>query len=108
MFSLVFYCPDSHVEAVKTAVFAAGAGRIGAYDQCCWQTLGRGQFRALDGANPAIGSLGVLEHLDEWRVEMVVDAGRVEDVRAALLKSHPYETPAFHFIEMAGLGDLRN
>jgi hypothetical protein len=108
MLILVFYCPDSHVEAVKAAVFAAGAGRIGAYDQCCWQTLGRGQFRALDGANPAIGSQGVLEHVDEWRVELVLEAGRVEDVRVALLKSHPYETPAFCFTEMVGFGDLRS
>ena len=98
MLSLVFYCPDSHVEAVKAAIFAAGAGKIGAYESCCWQTLGRGQFRALDGANPAIGSLGVLEHVDEWRVELVVEEARVEDVKAALRKAHPYETPAFHFL----------
>jgi hypothetical protein len=50
----------------------------------------------------------VLEHLDEWRVELVVEAGKAEDVRVALLNSHPYETPAFHFVGMAGLGDLRS
>ena len=61
MFKLVFFVPASHVESVKNAVFAAGAGRIGDYEHCAWQVLGEGQFRPLQGSNPFIGSQDVLE-----------------------------------------------
>lgn len=103
MLSLVFYCPDSHVEAVKAAVFAAGAGKIGLYDQCCWQTRGVGQFRPLAGASPAIGTVGALEHVHEWRVELVVDEARAAAVVRALQEAHPYDTPAFHLLRAAEL-----
>ena len=62
MYKLCFYVPDSHVEAVKQAVFAAGGGRVGAYDSCAWQVLGQGQFRPLTGSQPFLGSQG--EHTD--------------------------------------------
>ncbi|RZA08253.1 MAG: NGG1p interacting factor NIF3, partial [Proteobacteria bacterium] len=61
MISLVVYVPESHRDEVKKAMFAAGAGKLGNYDQCCWQTLGEGQFRPTEGANPAIGAVGKLE-----------------------------------------------
>lgn len=93
--SIVFYVPDSHVDSVKDAMFAAGAGRVGNYDRCCWQTIGQGQFRPLPGSNPAIGSTGTTEIVDEWKVEMVCPEDRVAQVVAAMKKAHPYETPAF-------------
>lgn len=100
MLSLVVYIPDSHIEEVKIAMLAAGAGRIGNYDSCCWQTIGQGQFRPLKGANPAVGSVGKLEVVDEWKVEMVVEPGKIEAVIAAMKKAHPYETVAYHFTEV--------
>ncbi len=99
MLSLVVYIPDSHVEEVKMAMLEAGGGRIGNYDSCCWQTIGQGQFRPLKGANPALGSVGKLEVVDEWKVEMVVDPSRISAVLAAMKKAHPYETVAFHVVE---------
>lgn len=93
------YVPDSHLEAVKGALFAAGAGRIGNYDQCCWQTEGRGQFRALAGADPFLGKVGEVETVREWKVEMVCERAALPDVIRALREAHPYETPAFHVTE---------
>ena len=52
MYKVTFYAPPSHVERVKTAMFNAGAGRIGNYDCCAWQVLGVGQFRPLADAKP--------------------------------------------------------
>lgn len=95
MFKLCFFVPDSHLEPVKTALFDAGAGRIGHYDQCCWQVLGHGQFRPLPGSNPHIGSTGEVERLEEWKVELVVEAHLVQAAVAALKAAHPYETPAY-------------
>lgn len=95
MYKLCFYVPESHLDTVKTAVFRAGAGRIGDYDHCCWQVLGQGQFRPLDGANPTIGEVGAVETVPEYRVELVcADAWIAEAVRA-LKEAHPYEEPAY-------------
>lgn len=55
MYKLSFFVPPSHVEQVKSAVFAAGGGRIGAYDQCAWQVLGQGQFRPWMAASHSSG-----------------------------------------------------
>ena len=71
-FKLVFFVPESAHKACKTAIFAVGAGRYpgqGNYTECCWTTMGTGQFRPGDTANPNIGSVGALEEVKEARVE---------------------------------------
>lgn len=95
MYKLCFYVPESHLEAVKEAVFAAGAGRIGDYEACCWQVAGQGQFRPLAGANPFLGQRGELERVAEYRVELVCADDRITAAVAALKAAHPYEEPAY-------------
>ncbi len=99
MYKLTFFVPDSHLEAVKTAVFDAGAGQIGNYSNCCWQVQGIGQFVPMVGSDPHTGTQGKLETLDEWRVEMVVADDRLQAVIDALKASHPFETPAYDVIK---------
>jgi hypothetical protein len=101
VYKLAFFVPPSHVEQVKGAVFAAGAGRIGAYDCCAWQVLGQGQFRPLDGSQPFIGQTGQVEQVQEWKVEMVVADDLIQQAVAALKHSHPYETPAYEVWKLA-------
>jgi len=105
MYKLCFYVPESHLELTKQAVFAAGGGSIGNYESCCWQCLGQGQFQPLASSQPFIGETGTLEQLPEWKVELVVDDTLIRGVVAALLKAHPYETPAY---DMWRLSDLPN
>lgn len=100
MYKLCFYVPESHLEAVKQAVFTAGAGRIGDYDSCCWQVQGQGQFRPLEGSKPFLGQTGSVEQVPEYRVEMVCDASCIKTVVAALLEAHPYEEPAWDVIAL--------
>lgn len=100
MYKLGFYVPESHLEAVKSACFAAGAGRIGDYDQCCWQTVGQGQFRPRPGARPFIGEQGQLECVPEYRVEMVCERQQVRAVVEAMTLAHPYEKPAWDLVEL--------
>lgn len=95
MYKLCFYVPESHLEPVKEAVFAAGGGRVGDYDSCCWQVQGQGQFRPLAGSQPFIGQVGTLEKVVEWKVEMVVADELLHAAVKALKQSHPYQTPAF-------------
>lgn len=96
MYQLSFYVPESHLEAVKQAVFATGAGRIGNYDNCCWQVAGRGQFRALAGSDPYVGTQGELETVGEYKVELVCADELIRAAVAALRAAHPYEEPAYH------------
>src|SRR5690606_7426137 len=101
MYKLAFFVPPSHVEQVKSAVFAAGAGRIGAYDCCAWQVLGQGQCRPLDGSQPFIGQTGQIEQVEEWKVELVVADDLIQQAVAALKHSRPYETPAYEVWKLA-------
>ena len=103
MYKLAFFVPESHLQTVKNALFAAGAGRIGDYEHCCWQTLGLGQFRPLSGSQPYIGQNGQLEQVQEWKVELVVADGLIQSAVKALLQAHPYETPAYEVWRLADL-----
>lgn len=100
MYKLCFYVPESHLEAVKVAVFAAGAGAIGDYDRCCWQVLGQGQFRPMAGSSPHLGRLGRQEQVPEYKVEIVCEAAFVREAVQAMKAAHPYEEPAWDLIEL--------
>lgn len=99
MLKLTFYVPVDSAERVKEAVFKAGAGTIGNYEMCSFETAGTGQFRAKNGANPTIGKVGNLEKVSELRVEMVLHDTIVREVIAALKSAHPYETPAYDVVK---------
>lgn len=100
MYKLTVFIPDSHLEAVKNALFTAGAGKLGNYAECCWQVKGQGQFRPLNGSTPHIGKLNQLEYIEEWRVEMVVADKYIKNVIDALKLSHPFETPAYDVLKV--------
>src|SRR6056297_774138 len=100
MYKLCFYVPESHLGPVKAAVFAAGGGRIGNYDSCCFQLRGEGQFRPLAGSDPFLGQTGELERVTEYRVELICEESHMASVVAALKAAHPYETPAFDVVEV--------
>lgn len=100
LYKLEFYVPETHLESVKQALFAAGAGRVGDYDSCAWQTLGRGQYRPLSGSQPHQGETGKIETIAEYKVEMVCKKSCCAAVIAALLEAHPYEEVAYSLIAM--------
>lgn len=95
MYKFVFFVPESHLDTVKSAVFAAGAGRIGNYDCCAWQVRGEGQFRPLPGSDPYLGDTDKLTLVIEYRVEMVCADECIQQALAALRAAHPYEEPAY-------------
>lgn len=95
MYKLCFYVPSSDIEKVKNAIFESGAGKVGNYSHCSWQTLGEGQFLGNAGSQPAIGQQGQLEKVSEYKVEMVCDDQHIHAAIQALKQSHPYEEPAY-------------
>jgi dinuclear metal center YbgI/SA1388 family protein len=91
------------VDVVREAMFGAGAGTIGDYSHCSWTVAGTGQFLPHDGASPAIGTVGAVEHVSENRIEVIAPAVRRDAVLAAMRGAHPYEEPAFDVIALAAL-----
>ena len=95
------YVPSSHLEKLKEALFAAGAGKLGNYDRCCWQTQGLGQFRPLTGSSPFLGDEMKLEVLEEYKLEILFPVELKQQLVTVLRETHPYEEPAFQIIEVS-------
>ena len=99
-YMLYFLVPESHLDIIKNAIFAVGAGSIGNYKHCAWQTLGEGQFMPLVGSSAFIGKVNQLEKVPEYRVEIICSKEQIEEAVAALKKAHPYEMPAYHVLKL--------
>ncbi|WZY00994.1 Nif3-like dinuclear metal center hexameric protein [Bacillus sp. FSL W7-1360] len=112
MQKLVVFVPMSHIEEVREALGQAGAGHIGEYSHCAFQTEGTGTFRPSVGANPYIGSAGKQEFVEEIRLETIVTKKQCKAVLTALKRTHPYEEPAYDVYpleepaEQLGLGRI--
>ena len=87
--------PREALDAVRTALFEAGAGRIGNYEHCSWYTQGTGTFFGGEGTHPSLGEAGREQRVAELRLETVFPEEKQDDVIAALRRAHPYEEPAF-------------
>ncbi len=100
---LVAFVPENHVEEMASAVFDAGAGKIGKlsrYTQCSFRTPGTGTFFGDTSTSPAVGTSGRLEFVREIRFETILPESCVPEVIAALRRVHPYEEPAFDLLVM--------
>ena len=106
LYKLSFYVPVSHLESVKSTLFAEGAGSYLDYDQCCWQVLGEGQYRPLAGSDAFLGTTGCLEKLTEYKVEILCSQENIKAVVASLLRIHPYQQPAYGIFPMLTIDDL--
>lgn len=92
---LVVFVPFDHADAVRDAMFRAGAGHIGAYDECSFSVGGMGTFRPGEGAEPFLGEQGKRELVSELRMEFVLPAAREASVLSAMKQAHPYEEVAY-------------
>jgi len=98
---IAVFVPEDHVEGVRNAMAEAGAGRIGMYTHCSFRTPGVGTFVPLPLARPFIGSVGKLEEVEEYRLEMICAGSWLEEVLAAMLEAHPYEEVTYDVYELA-------
>lgn len=98
---LITTVPVADADRLTDALFGAGAGQLGRYSEVAFRTVGRGQFRPGPGTHPAIGEPGVLELVDEQRIEVALPRERRRTVVAALLAAHPYEEPVYDVLELA-------
>ena len=92
---LVVFVPREALDRVRSALFEAGAGKIGNYTHCSWYAAGTGTFLAGEETSPAVGQIGREQRVSELRLETVFPEELQDEVIAALREAHPYEEPAF-------------
>ena len=97
---LFTYAPPAHANKIKEALFAAGAGKIGLYDECSFNTPGTGTFRPMQGANPYTGKVGTRESADEIKIEVIFPWYLQSKILKALFNAHPYEAVAYEVIKL--------
>lgn len=95
LMKLVTFVPQAQFADVRQALFDAGAGVIGKYDQCSFMVEGTGSFRAGKDTNPFVGKKHSLHLEPEIRLETVLWSHLRNDVIRALLSAHPYEEVAY-------------
>lgn len=103
LYKLVVFVPKDKVNKVSKAIFKAGAGNLGNYSDCSFQSKGTGSFTPLEGANPAIGSCGQSENVEEIRFETIVKSSALANVIDAMKNAHPYEMPAYDVIKLSDI-----
>ena len=101
---LIVFVPREALDAVREALFEAGAGRIGDYERCSFYTEGTGTFLGGEGTSPDVGKPGREERVAELRLETVFPVERQDEVLSALRRAHPYEEPAFDVYDLVDLG----
>lgn len=92
---LVTFCPSPHANMVRDSLFNAGAGHIGQYDRCSFNTTGLGSFRASGEANPFVGEKNIMHFEEETRIEVIFPLHVEHKLIAALIENHPYEEVAY-------------
>lgn len=108
------YVPNAHLTEIQEALFEAGAGALGNYDQCSYTSLGEGTFRPLKGSNAFVGEIGNQHKEPETQLQVVFPKHVKPDVIHALQQAHPYETVAYELStlenvdEQLGMGCIGN
>ena len=107
---LEVFVPKGYSEKVKEALFEAGAGNIGFYDECSFSISGTGTFRPNEGSEPFSGTKNIRENTDEVMISVIFETFRQNQIISAMKLTHPYEEVAYQLISLdnenqyAGLG----
>jgi hypothetical protein len=102
--TIAFTVPATHSQRVREAMGQAGAGRIGNYSYCSFSVKGIGRFLPNPGATPYIGEVGLLEEIEEERIETVCDKALLDKVVEAIKKVHPYEETVIDIYPVYSMG----
>ncbi len=106
LYHIIVLSPVDSADGVRKAMADAGAGRLGNYDSCSFSSRVTGRFRPLEGADPAVGTKGKIEEVEEEKIEAVVPHEKLKEVLNAIKNVHPYEEPAIHVIPMVDYNTL--
>ncbi len=102
------FIPKTHANKVRLALGEAGIGKMGNYDHCAFVSEGKGYFHPLGDANPAIGSVGKIEEVEEIKLEFVCLESEIDKVIEVVKEHHPYEEVALDVIPLLDLPSINN
>ncbi|QHE52989.1 Nif3-like dinuclear metal center hexameric protein [Pontibacillus sp. HMF3514] len=105
LYKLAVYVPETHQDQLRLALGDAGAGHIGDYSHCIFQTPGTGSFKPLDGTNPYIGTQGEIEKVEEVKMETIVPQSLLTSVLKVMEEAHPYEEVAYDLFPLENKGE---
>ncbi len=100
MYKLNYFVPADAKEKTKLALFDIGVGKIGNYECCSWESLGVGQFKPIGDAAPYIGKTDQIEHVGEYKVELICKNELIHKAIKTLKETHPYEEVAYEVFKM--------
>ncbi len=103
---IVVFVPKTHANQVREAMSKAGAGHIGNYSHCTFNSDGTGTFKPEEGTDPFIGRVGEVEYVEEVKIETIAPANIQHKVVSALMKAHPYEEPAYDIYPLDNQGEV--
>jgi hypothetical protein len=103
---IIIFTPLTHTDVVRQAMGEAGAGIIGNYTHCSFSSRGHGRFIPQPGAEPAIGTVGSPEVVEEDRIETICHKDKVKAVLAAVRAVHPYDELAFDIVPLLDENEL--
>ncbi len=97
---LITFCPLEKAAEVRDALFKAGAGHIGKYDECSFNSEGMGTFKAGENTDPYVGKPGERHNEKELKIETIYPVYLENEIITALIKAHPYEEVAYDIIPL--------
>ncbi len=103
---LITLCPDDKASIVRNALFESGAGAIGNYDECSFNTSGTGTFKAGEGTNPYVGEKGKQHQEKETKIEVIYPGYLESKLLKALFLSHPYEEVPYDLIPLTNANNM--
>ena len=104
LYKLAVYVPTTHLDTVRDALSGQGAGHIGNYSHCTFQTPGQGTFKPLAGTDPFIGFQDEITFVDEVKIETIVQEQKLSSVINAMIQAHPYEEVAYDIFPLKNAG----
>jgi len=100
---LTTYVPHDHAEEVRLALFKAGAGTIGNYDYCSFNSEGYGTYRGNENSNPVIGEKGKVHTENETFISVIFEKHKENNLLTSLINAHPYEEVAYDIVSLDNL-----
>jgi dinuclear metal center YbgI/SA1388 family protein len=97
---LYTFVPTEYAEVVRESIFKAGAGRVGNYSACSFNSDGIGTFTAGTGTNPFIGEVGEAVKAKEIKIETIYPSHLRSEVIKAMIQAHPYEEVAYDIVKL--------
>jgi hypothetical protein len=105
LLKLITFVPLQQAESLRECLFRAGAGQIGNYQKCSFNSEGTGTFKGNDNANPFVGNKNEVHYEKEVRVEVILPIHLKNKVIKALFAAHPYEEPAYDLFLLENASD---